>query len=197
LHEGSSAEILRARRTANQLPVKEDQEVNEDWQLTLSHEALELVANPLVNLYVRGPHPDRRVQEQGGRLVFHGYEVCDAVQGEYYEVDGCKVSNFLLPLYFANDGHRIGRVVFKGNKDLKPLRSFGLNPGGHIPFYDPDPQVQKYQEYFLTRDPVSNNLQPNYREGNLMAHYRMEFFGGSPTPPKPGPAGRRKHKKSL
>jgi hypothetical protein len=164
----------------------------QDWALTLSHEALELVAHPLVNLYAHGPHPDPTVYEKEGRLVFHAYEVCDAVQAEYYEVDGLKVSNFLLPLYFTVRGDGRGRVVFQGRDDVKPLRSFGLNPGGYIPFYDP--QDRKYYHYYLSRDP-QKGLVGNYREERRMAHYYSGFpkRHGSVEktrgkPPRPNPA---------
>ena len=66
------------------------------WSLGLSHEAIELVADPMNNLLVQGPHPfDRH------HLVFHMFELCDAVQDEHYELDGVKVSNFVLPGYYV------------------------------------------------------------------------------------------------
>ncbi|MBI3781042.1 MAG: hypothetical protein HY278_08315, partial [candidate division NC10 bacterium] len=70
--------------------------LGENWTVTLSHEALELIGDPEVNLLVQGPHPlDPK------KYVFHWYEMCDAVQAETYRIDGVEVSNFLLPLYFT------------------------------------------------------------------------------------------------
>jgi len=40
--------------------------LGESWTVTLSHEALELIADPEVNLLVAGPHPS-----QPGVDVFH------------------------------------------------------------------------------------------------------------------------------
>jgi len=71
-------------------------ELKEDWTVTLSHEALELIGDSEVNLLVQGPHP-----VDVKRTVFHWYEMCDAVQAESYDIDGVKVSNFVLPLYFT------------------------------------------------------------------------------------------------
>ena len=71
-------------------------EVGESWTVTLSHEALELLADPEVNLLVMGPHP-----ADPDKTVFHWYEMCDAVQDETYEIDDVEVSNFVLPLYFT------------------------------------------------------------------------------------------------
>jgi hypothetical protein len=107
-------------------------ELGENWTVTLSHEALELVGDPEVNLLAMGPHPAQK------RDVFHWYEMCDAVQAETYEIDGIEVSNFVLPLYFTSSNERGGRNDFLGRKhEGKTLRSFNVNPGGYVGFYDP------------------------------------------------------------
>jgi hypothetical protein len=51
-------------------------EIGENRSVTLSHEALELIADPEVNLLVMGPHPNPK---EGSREVFHWYEMSDAV----------------------------------------------------------------------------------------------------------------------
>jgi hypothetical protein len=107
-------------------------QLNEDWTVTLSHEALELVGDPEANLVVQGPHPTAR------RKVFHWFEMCDAVQNERYVIDRIKVSNFVLPLYFTSGNERGGRNDFLGTITKgKTLRSFSTNPGGYIGFFDP------------------------------------------------------------
>ena len=92
-----------------------------------------------------GPHPDPK---EKGRLVFHWYEMCDAVQAESYEVHGVPVSNFVLPLYFTVDSEPGSRNDFLSSKQLdgKRLPSFGVNPGGYIGFYDP--LSDKHDTYF-------------------------------------------------
>ena len=45
-------------------------QMGEPWQVTLSHEALELIADAEVNRLIMGPHPD---PAQKGRMVFHWY----------------------------------------------------------------------------------------------------------------------------
>src|SRR5262249_15477302 len=107
--------------------------LNEEWTVTLSHEALELLADPEANLLVQGPHPKKPSHQ-----VFHWFEMCDAVQDESYLVDGVHVSNFVLPLYFTSSDERGGRNDFLGTDvDGKTLRSFSVNPGGYIGFFDP------------------------------------------------------------
>ena len=108
------------------------EKIQEDWSITLSHETLELVGDPMCNLLVEGNHPvDRR------RRVFHLFEMCDAVQAENYAIDGVAVSNFVLPSYFSL-GEQEGRrndflgTVYGG----KLLQSFGMNPGAYLNIFD-------------------------------------------------------------
>ncbi len=108
-------------------------QLKENWTVTLSHEALEMIGDPEVNLLVAGPHPGKAKTD-----VFHWYEMCDAVQAESYAIDGVEVSNFLLPLYFTGGEEAGGRNDFLGNMHAgKTLRSFGVNPGGYIGFFNP------------------------------------------------------------
>ena len=98
------------------------------WTNELSHEALELVADPQLNTLVRGPHPTR-----ARRSVFHYREVCDPVQSETYPIDGVTVSNFVLPHYYNSMGESGGRNDFIGSG----LRAFRWNENGLIGFWDP------------------------------------------------------------
>ncbi|HEY7293301.1 MAG TPA: hypothetical protein VH583_25925 [Vicinamibacterales bacterium] len=107
--------------------------LEEDWSVTLSHEALELTGDSENNLLVQGPHPKKRRHS-----VFHWFEMCDAVQNETYEIDQVTVSNFVLPLYFTSSNERGGRNDFLGTVNKgKTLSSFSVNPGGYIGFFDP------------------------------------------------------------
>ena len=107
--------------------------LTEAWTVTLSHEALELLADPELNLLVQGPHP-----KHPSRTAYHWFEMCDAVQDESYEIDGVSVSNFVLPLYFTSSEERGGRNDFLGTvASGRTLRSFSINPGGYINYFDP------------------------------------------------------------
>jgi hypothetical protein len=109
-------------------------ELGDPWSATLSHEALELIGDPQANLLVLGPNP------AGGRpaKVYHWFELCDAVQAQFYQIDEVTVSNFVLPSYYApTDG--AARTNFSGT----PLEPFKASPGGYIGFFKPgeeDPQ---------------------------------------------------------
>jgi len=138
------------RDQAEQKALELSKKLKEDWTVTLSHEALELVGDPEANLLVQGPHP-----EHPKRQVFHWFEMCDAVQAETYGVDGIEVSNFVLPLYFTSSAERGGRNDFLGVKHRgKTLQSFGVNPGGYIGFYDPKLRGEdKNTTFELDNDP--------------------------------------------
>ncbi len=103
-------------------------QMGDPWSSTLSHEALELVGDPMANLLVEGPSPkDRR------HKVFHYFEMCDAVQDQSYVVDGVTVSNFVLPAFFATTGSAASRRDFLGSD----LASFSITSGGYLGYYDP------------------------------------------------------------
>jgi len=108
--------------------------LNEPWSVTFSHEALELIGDANVNRLAAGPHPTKP-----DKVVYHWYEMCDAVQDEHYTIDNIEVSNFVLPLYFT-----IGEETGCRNDFLnrphngKALTSFGINPGGYVGFFDPE-----------------------------------------------------------
>jgi len=122
-------------------------EIGEDWSVTFSHEALELVMDPEANLLASGPHP-----EDPGRAVQHWYEVCDAVQDQTYAIDEVKVSNFVTPLYFTvgnEDGSRNDFLGASGRGRRPQLPSFGVAPGGYVGFLDPETGEH---ETFTARD---------------------------------------------
>ena len=97
------------------------------WTVTLSHEVLELIIDPTVNIFVPGPDP-----RDAGNIVLHTYEVCDAVERTTYEIDHIAVSNFLTPSYFT-----IGEAAGTRNDFLGvDVPSFGVTQGSHISFFN-------------------------------------------------------------
>ena len=98
-----------------------------EWTVTLSHEVLELIMDPTVNILVPGPHPN----DPNG-VVLHAYEVCDAVERTVYDIDGIPVSNFVTPQYFREGDAAGTRNDFLG----VGVASFGLTPDSHIAFFD-------------------------------------------------------------
>jgi hypothetical protein len=148
--------------------------LKQDWSVALSHEALEMIADPELNLLVQGPHPED--PKNPDKFVFHFYEVCDAVSAESYEIDGIKVSNFVLPLYFTGGDEYDGRndllgTVYNGTTSLK---SFGVNPGGYISYIDP--QTMKTHFFFNNDDDkVAKNriaLKAQVKDASRLGRYQ-------------------------
>ena len=102
-----------------------------DWTITLSHEVLELIIDPTVNIFIPGPDP--RDPTNPNKWLLHTYEVCDAVERSSYEIDHVPVSNFLTPNYFR-EGDALGtRNDFLG----VGVTSFGVTAGSHLGVIDP------------------------------------------------------------
>jgi len=128
------------------------QAVGETWTVTLSHEALEMIGDPEVNLLVEGPHPAD--PGNSNKFVFHWYEMCDAVQAETYKLDGVEVSNFVLPLYFTGGEEEGGRNDFLGRAyNGKTLSSFGVNPGGYVGYFNP--ATGKHETFSMKGDTIA------------------------------------------
>lgn len=83
---------------------------------TLSHEVLETIADPHVNLWATGPN---------GWII--SQEVCDPVENSSYDIDGVSVSDFVTPAWFdaqAADGTKMDYL----DKVSKP---FQMDRGGY------------------------------------------------------------------
>lgn len=105
----------------------------EVWSVTLSHEVLELIADPDVNLLVVGPHPVKKNAE-----ALFSYEMCDPCQGDIYYIDNVKVSNFVLPLYFTEVKINVDTNYLK-----LPLTQFGVRKNGYLSYFDLDTKSWK------------------------------------------------------
>lgn len=152
------------------------EQLKENWTVTLSHEALELLGDAQGNLLVQGPHP-----ANPHKTVFHWFEMCDAVQSETYKIDGVEVSNFVLPLYFTPEEQEGGRNDFLGTLHAgRGLHSFGVNPGGYIGFYDP--QTAQHDTYTAPAD----------KNAALRARIKSKYVAGRGQIRKHGKATRSK-----
>jgi len=83
--------------------------------VTLSHELLEMLADPWINWCAQG---------SDGRI--YALEVCDAVESDSlgYKIDGVLVSDFITPSWF--EPTQADRIDFK----KRVSRPMELAPGG-------------------------------------------------------------------
>jgi hypothetical protein len=96
---------------------------------TLSHEALELFANAMLDRWVMGPNG-----------LEYAVELCDAVQRDSYPVEVTMfgetrmdyVSDFLLPAWFDRQDKLLACSYLDPTRGpAERLRPFGLAPGGY------------------------------------------------------------------
>lgn len=69
------------------------------WSFCASHELLEMLANPGINLAVY-PADEAHLPA----MTFYGYQVCDPCQARAfgYSIDGVRVSDFVFPSWFGS-----------------------------------------------------------------------------------------------
>lgn len=116
--------------TSNGLPLGKifaatDLQSGTSWTNTLSHETLEMLADPDINLNVLVDDTRDR------RGWLYAYEVCDACQADNlgYQIDGILVSDFVYPSWFESF-RASGSTTFDHMKAIGgPLQ---LAPGGYI-----------------------------------------------------------------
>jgi hypothetical protein len=101
------------------------EQLEESWTSTLSHEVLELLADPTAVFTVSAPAPHQK------HSVYYDLEVCDPTQGDSYEIDSVTVSNFVGRRYFGLPGGT-GRTNYL-NLHLEP---FGVRPNGYLQYED-------------------------------------------------------------
>lgn len=101
---------------------KTDAEYHLSWSVTLSHELLEMLADPYIMLGAQVTDTE-----------WYGYEICDPVEddslGYFSGINTVLVSNFILPQWFIPGS--VGLVDCRGELS-KPL---DLTPGGYASIY--------------------------------------------------------------
>jgi hypothetical protein len=101
-----------------------DLKAGTSWTVTASHELLEMLADPNINLTVF-------VENTNTTGVLYAYEVCDACEDDSlgYQIDNVLLSDFVYPTWFESF-HAEGSTQFdRMNKMQNP---FQLLAGGYI-----------------------------------------------------------------
>jgi len=127
-------------------------EYGEEWSTTLSHEVLELLADPTAAMTVTGPAP------HGAGSAYFDLEVCDPTQGDSYSIDGITVSNFVGKSYFHLPGGS-GDTNFL-RLELQPL---SVRPRGYFQYEDRAGVHQIQGEKVSDRHTAARKLMGNAR----------------------------------
>jgi hypothetical protein len=135
--------------------------------VTLSHEILEMLADPDVNLLVL----------KGRR--YYAYEVCDAVEADAlgYAINGLQVSNFVTPDYFET--FRTSGVFDFLRKLSKPIPA--MLPGGYLAYIENNQwrQISYRNLAQLTKTDTTPELSLAARAAHANALYRERPQEGS------------------
>ncbi len=89
---------------------------SEALSVTLSHEILEVVGDSPANLWADGPDG-----------ADYALELCDAVEGDTYAIDGVSVSNFVYPAFFDPKAQHGSKLAYLDTV-TKP---FAMSKGGY------------------------------------------------------------------
>ena len=116
------------------------------WTVTLSHEILEMLADPEINL----------IAQVGGKFV--AYENCDACERDNfgYSIDSVTLSDFVTPLFFSNSFGP--NAVFDFQMHIQ--RPLQILHGGYLSFLTNNGWTQVYADRdtktYAMRPPVGS-----------------------------------------
>lgn len=104
--------------------VASDLKAGTSWTVTASHELLEMLGDPDINLTVF-------VQNSNTAGILYAYEVCDACEDDSlgYQVDNVLLSDFVYPAWFESFRSQGSTQFDRMNKIQTP---FQLLPNGYI-----------------------------------------------------------------
>jgi hypothetical protein len=106
------------------------------WELTASHEALEMLADPFGSRTLAGtPPPGSPAPIASFSRVVYLVEVCDPCETDNYayEVNGVHLSDFITPHYYDPNGATGVQYSFRGN--IKEPHT--VLEGGYVSFGNP------------------------------------------------------------
>jgi hypothetical protein len=105
-----------------------DRKLGLRWTVTASHELLEMLVDPNVNLTVF-------IETGSTTGTLYAYEVCDACEADEfgYSIEGVMVSDFVYPAWFESFRKK-GSTRFDHREKIQ--EPFGLLRGGYIGVYE-------------------------------------------------------------
>jgi len=105
-----------------------DLKAGTSWTVTASHELLEMLADPNINLTVF-------VESSNSAGVLYAYEVCDACEDDSlgYQIDNVLLSDFVYPSWFESFRTEGSTQFDRMNKMQNP---FQLLTGGYIGIFN-------------------------------------------------------------
>jgi len=121
------------------------------WELTASHEVLEMLADPFGNRLIAG----NSIKAGQGRVEYL-VEVCDPSEGEEfgYTVNGITLSDFYTPRFF--DPVTSSGVQYSFTGAVQEPRQ--IRKGGYLSWMDPTTEIWWQQTWFAGPKPAFREL---------------------------------------
>jgi len=109
--------------------------------VVVSHELLEMGADPWINLTAIDPVTNR----------LYAYEVCDAVEADDlgYDINSVRVSDFVKPHFFTRNQKPLNGELYSFNGKL--TKPFSLDPGGYLSYIDLNHAGEGWQQITADR----------------------------------------------
>jgi len=133
---------------------KTDQKYGLQASVTASHELLEMLGDPYVNLTALDPKT----------LRMYAYETADAIEADElgYEINGVMVSDWVTPHFFDREAENRPEVKFDFQGHLS--KPFSLAKGGYLSYLDLKHVQAGWQQEQAQRTPGSR--QPEFPSGS-------------------------------
>jgi len=124
------------------------------WTVTASHELLEMLGDPYINLAAT-VEPGRN----NSIMTLYAYEVCDACEADTdgYQINGILLSDFVYPTWFESFWQGGSTQFDYLNKIKKP---FELLSGGYISVYDVE-SGYGWQQMTAEKGPMRYAMRPH------------------------------------
>lgn len=131
-----------------------DLQYNLRWSVTASHELLEMLGDPYINL-AAAIEPGRN----GAVMTLYAYEVCDACEADEfgYDIEGVTLSDFVYPAWFESFWGTGGTRFDFQDRIQNP---FELLPGGYISVYDVE-SGQGWTQLTADKGPMRYAMRPH------------------------------------
>jgi hypothetical protein len=141
--------------------------LTDDWSLTVSHEMLELLADPWGRHLATAPS-----LLDPGKRVKYLVEVSDPCSDAHYKIDKITVSDFYTPQYF-DPAEAPGVRYSHTGAITAPLQ---VLKGGYLTWHDPDERKWFHRSWFDGASPVDGEVPvPGLVKGNLRAAIDRHF----------------------
>ena len=152
-------ELTKSGRPLGKVFARSVQQSGGQWSVAASHELLEMMADPDINLAAEGFAPDDH-----SLAAFYAYENCDPVQGDTYAIDGVHVSNFVFPEFFEVNPARGSRFDHLGLVSAP----FTLRPRAYMSYIALSKSAHWQQIFGDLCEPVHRMPQPGGRRFRRM-----------------------------